>query len=147
MYHGANHVSGISKVTFGGKAARNAFSTASTSMISWAIAPSTGPRKPAAAKIIRRDTQRHSADRALERDDPHPAADVHEFVHLLQRVIHDHDAGGFRGHVAVLSDRHADGGGHHGRRVVDAIADVERLARGRFLARTMASFSSGLCSA
>jgi len=29
---------------------------------------------------------------ALESDESHPAADVHELVHLLEGVIHDHDA-------------------------------------------------------
>ena len=79
------------------------------------------------------DAQRHAADGALQRDGSHAAADVHELVHLLERVVHDHDAGRFGGHVAVLSDRHADRGGHHRRGVVDAVADVERLGGGGFL--------------
>ena len=63
----------------------------------------------------------------MERDDAHAAADVHELVHLLERVIHDHDARRFRSHVTVLSDGHANRRGHHGGGVVDAVADVERL--------------------
>src|ERR1700730_978445 len=79
------------------------------------------------------DAQRHAPHRALERDDPHSAADVHELVYLLEGVIHDHDASRFRGHVAVLSDRHADRGSHHGRGVIDAIPHVKRFGGGCFL--------------
>ena len=64
----------------------------------------------------------------------HPAADVHELVHFLERVIHDHDARRFGRHVAVLSDRHADRRRHHGRGVIDAVADVEGFRLRGFLA-------------
>src|SRR5664279_5633119 len=49
------------------------------------------------------DTQRHAPHRTLERDDPHTTADMHELVHLLEGIIHHHDARRFRGYIAVLS--------------------------------------------
>src|SRR5450756_929935 len=33
------------------------------------------------------DAQRHATHRALQRDESHPAADVHELVHLLEGVL------------------------------------------------------------
>jgi len=55
-----------------------------------------------------------------------------KLVHLLEGVVHDHDARRFRGHVAVLSNRHANRGGHHGRGVVDAVSHVEGFGLGSF---------------
>src|SRR5579859_564876 len=78
--------------------------------------------------------QRHATHRALKGDDPHPATDVHELVNLVEGVIHDHDTGRFCGHVAILSNCHADSGGHHRRCVVDAVTNVERFGGGCFLA-------------
>ena len=49
--------------------------------------------------------QYHSAHCALEGDRPHPLTDVHEFVDLLKRVIHDDYARGFRGHVTTMALR------------------------------------------
>ena len=78
------------------------------------------------------EAEGHAADGALQGDDSHAAADVHELIHFFERVVHDHDACGFGCHVAVLADGHADGGGHHGGGVVDAVADIERLRLGSF---------------
>ena len=53
------------------------------------------------------------------------------------------DARRFGGHVAVLSDRHADRGGHHGRGVVDAIPHMQCFGGGGFRADD-GELSSGL---
>ena len=76
----------------------------------------------------------HAADRTLEGDGTHPPADVHELVHLSERILHCHDAGGFRRHVTVLSDGHANRSSHHRRSVVDAVAHVQSLRPVGFLA-------------
>src|SRR5450755_3066509 len=80
------------------------------------------------------DAQRHATHSALQCDGTHAAADVHELIHFVQGVIHDHDAGRFRCDVAVLSDRHAHRGSHHGRGVVDAVSYIKSLGGGSFLA-------------
>ena len=85
-----------------------------------------------AANIIPPRLKSHAADGTLESNGAHPPADVHELIHFFQRVFHRHHVSRFRGHVAVLSHGHADGGRHHGRGVVDAVADVERFGCWRF---------------
>src|SRR6185369_15828143 len=87
------------------------------------------------------DAQRHTTHRALEGDDAHAAADMHELVTLLEEIIHDHDTRRFRGHVAVLSNCHTDRGGHHGRGVIDAIAPKSSPA---YLVRSPSSIFSAI---
>ena len=76
----------------------------------------------------------HTTDGALQGDDSHAAADVHKLVHFFERVVHDDDSGGLGGDIAVLTNGHANGGSHHGGRVVDPIADIEGLGLGGFSA-------------
>lgn len=73
------------------------------------------------------ETERHDPDGALQGDVSHAAADVHEIVHLLELVVHDDDSGSVDGDIAVLADGHADGGGHHGGGVVNAVANIGGL--------------------
>ena len=73
------------------------------------------------------DARRHAADRALQRDPPHPLADVQELVDLRQRAVHHHDVGRLGRDVAVLAEGDADRRGRQGRRVVDAVADEDRV--------------------
>ena len=89
-------------------------------------------------------TQAHAADGALQRNGTHPPADVHEFIHFLQRVLHRDNVSRFCRHVAVLSHRHADRGRHHGRGVVDAVADIESFRARGFLAHDRQFFFRAL---
>ena len=61
-----------------------------------------------------------------------------------QRAVHDHRAGGLGGDVAVLAERDADGRGRQRRGIVDAVAHEDGVGTLRSLARTIASFCSGL---
>lgn len=47
--------------------------------------------------------QDHATDGALERNGSHPAADMDEFIHFVQGVLHRNDVSRFRRHIAVLS--------------------------------------------
>src|ERR1035437_4973313 len=93
------------------------------------LADRTGYRSqmPRSSEDHADDTQRPAPHRTLERDDPHTTADMHDPAPLLGGFIHPHGPRRFRGYVAVLSDRHANRGGHHGRGVVDAIPHIKRL--------------------
>ena len=102
MLNGGRRRSHRSEITLGGNAARKALSTASTSMTSWLIAPPTGLKWPVAANTMPTTLSTMPPTALCSAIDAHPAADVHELVHFLQRTVHDHDARRLRSHVAVL---------------------------------------------
>jgi hypothetical protein len=51
--------------------------------------------------------------------------DVHELIDLGEPVIHHHDVGSLGRHITTLSNRHSYTCRHHGRRIIDSIANVK----------------------
>ena len=131
---------------FSGKATRKALSTAARSITSWATAPATGGKQPAAANPIPTTLKAIPPSALAGRSTASAAPRARTHRPVRQRAIHHHGAGGLGRDIAVLSESHANRGGRKCRRVVDAVAQVERLSPRRFLA-TISSFSSGLRAA
>jgi hypothetical protein len=75
----------------------------------------------------------HTANGTLQRDRSHAAADVHELVDLLERVVHDDNARGFCCNVTVLANCHAHRSGEHRGRVIDSVADIQSFRLGSFV--------------
>ena len=95
----------------------------------------TGDRRQVAERRQQHagDAQHHPADGDSAAQSAASGADVQQFVDARQLVVHQDRAGSLRGHFASLPHRQSHGRGDHGRRVIDAVADVDRVVVGGFL--------------
>ena len=103
------------------------------SMTSWAMAPATGGRRPTTASSMPSELSDDPADRGLEGDPPHAAADVHELVEPLKRGVEDDGVGRLGGDVIVLAERDANRCSRHCGGVVDAVTEEDGRREGGLL--------------
>src|SRR5579859_4672640 len=53
--------------------------------------------------------ERHAANGALQCDMPHPAANMHQFIHFSQRSLHYDRVSRFRSDIAAQTEGHTNG--------------------------------------